>query len=345
MADTSVAVHLVARPLGTPTGDEFVFVAEPVPEPSPGTALVENVYLSVDPYMRELMDEGWELHSPLEGRAIGRVIASRDSRLLVGDLVFHRKAWRTHAVVSPAEARVLPVTEGVPISAYLGILGGTGLTAYVALSQIARLRAGESVFISGAAGGVGTAAGQIARIMGAKRIVGSTGSAAKAKHLTEELGFDAAFDYHQRPVAELLAQAAPDGVDVCVENVGGEHLEAAIGAVRDHGRIVWVGAISQYNSAQRPPAAPRNLYEVVGKSIRLEGFLVREYGHLQGELEALLIPHIQSGRLVADQTVVTGFNQVVEAFLGMLHGRNIGKMIVQVADQKDVVSPLSTDMP
>ncbi|MEU4231013.1 zinc-binding dehydrogenase [Nonomuraea sp. NPDC026600] len=146
------------------------------------------------------------------------------------------------------------------------------------------------MFISGAAGGVGTAAGQIARILGAKRIIGSTGSAAKAKHLTEELGFDAAFDHHQRPVAELLAQVAPDGVDVCVENVGGEHLEAAIGAVRDH-------------------------------------------GHLQGELEALLVPHIQSGHLVADQMVVTGFDQVVEAFLGLLHGRNTGKMLVQVADQ------------
>ncbi|MEQ4725338.1 NADP-dependent oxidoreductase [Nonomuraea sp. B19D2] len=235
-------------------------------------------------------------------------------------------------MVGPDEARVLPRADGVPASAFLSLLGGTGLSAYVALTRVAKLQPGESLFISGAAGGVGTAAGQLARILGAERVIGSTGSAAKVKHLTENLGFDAAFDYHEGHVAELLARTAPEGVDVCLENVGGEHLEAAISGVRAHGRIVWCGAVSTYNDLGRPPAAPRNLYDVVGKSIRLEGFLVREYGHLQAELEALLIPHIQSGRVKVDQTVVAGFDRVVDAFIGMLGGRNTGKMIVQLAE-------------
>ncbi|GHF15438.1 NADP-dependent oxidoreductase [Streptomyces morookaense] len=326
------AVHQVAEPEGMPAAEHFAFVTGELPAPTAGTALVENLYLSVDPYMRECMNGVWALDSPLEGRSIGRVIASEDPRLAVGDLVFHRQGWRTHALVTGEEARVLPRHDGVPPSAYLSILGGTGLSAYVALTRIARLEPGDSLYISAAAGGVGTAAGQLARILGAGRLIGSAGSAAKVRHLVEDLGFDAAFDYHDGPVTELLAKAAPDGVDVCLENVGGEHLEAAIDAVRSHGRIVWCGAVSTYNDPGRPPAAPRNLYDVVGKSIRLEGFLVRNYPHLQEEMEERLVPHIRSGALVPDETVADGFGRVVEAFLGMLRGENTGKMIVRLAD-------------
>ncbi|MEU5048271.1 NADP-dependent oxidoreductase [Streptomyces sp. NPDC021096] len=329
MSDRFIAVHQVKEPKGAPTADDFAFVPGEMPPAGPGTALVENLYLSVDPYMRECMNGVWGLHNPLEGRSIGRVLQSHDPRLAVGDLVFHRQGWRTHAVVTPEEARVLPQAEGVPLSAFLSVLGGTGLSAYVALTQIARFTEGESLFISAAAGGVGTAAGQLARILGAGRVIGSAGSAAKVRHLTEDLGFDAAFDYHDGPVTELLRKAAPDGVDVCLENVGGDHLEAAIDVVRPHGRIVWCGAVSTYNNPEEPPAAPRNLYDVVGKSLRLEGFLVREYPHLQEEMESVLIPHIQSGRLVPDETVVDGFGHVVDAFLGMLRGENTGKMIVR----------------
>lgn len=326
-----IAVHQIAEPQGAPTPDCFAFVEGEVPTPAAGSALVENLYLSVDPYMRECMNGIWELNAPLEGRAIGRVIASEDPRLAVGDVVFHRQGWRTHAVVTPEEVRAITQAEGVPLSAYLSVLGGTGLSAYVALTRIARFQEGQSLFVSAAAGGVGSAAGQIARILGASRVVGSAGSAAKVKHLTEDLGFDAAFDYHDGPVTELLAGAAPDGVDVCLENVGGDHLEAAIDNVREGGSIVWCGAVSTYNDPENPPAAPRNLYEVVGKSLRLEGFLVRNYPHLQTEMEERLVPHLQSGRLVADETVVDGFDHVVDAFLGMLRGENVGKMIVRVA--------------
>jgi hypothetical protein len=326
-----MAVHQVSRPKGWPATEHFAFVEDTLPQPVPGTALVENVYLSVDPYMRECMDALWDLHAPLEGRSIGRVVDSQDPHLAVGDLVFHRNGWRTHALVNAADVRVLPQVPGVPTSAYLSILGGTGLTAYVALTRIAQLQAGESVFISAAAGGVGSAAGQIARLLGADRVIGSAGSATKVKHLTEDLGFDAAFDYHQGSVSDLLAQAAPRGIDVYIDNVGGEHLEAAIRSLRSQGRVAWCGAVAQYNNTE-PPAAPRNLYDLVEKSLRLEGFLVRNYRHLQGELEEWLVPHIQSGRIVVDQTVVEGFDHVVDAFLGMLHGENIGKMIVQVSE-------------
>ncbi|WP_405616195.1 NADP-dependent oxidoreductase [Streptomyces sp. NBC_01508] len=328
-ATHATLVHQVRRPHGAPTAADFAFVQEPVPDPAPGTALVENKLLSIDPYMRENMDAVWDLNSPLEGRVVGRVVASRAPGLAEGDLVFHRQSWRTHALVTADEARVLPQRPGLDPAAYLGVLGGTGLTAYVALTRIARLQPGEDVFITSAAGGVGSAAGQLARLLGAKRVVGSTGTDDKARLLTERLGFDAAFNYRSGSMAELLAVAAPDGVDVCVDNVGGEHLAAAIDVLREHGRIAWCGAISQYDGHE-PPAAPRNLYDLVEKNLRLEGFLVRNYRDVQGELEDFLIPHLLAGRVVDQQTVTEGFDGIVTAFLGMLGGRNVGKAVVRV---------------
>ncbi|WP_406737742.1 NADP-dependent oxidoreductase [Streptomyces sp. NBC_00853] len=334
--NTAHAVHQIARPTGFPTAGDFVHAASPVPEPTPGTALVENLLLSVDPYHRGMMDGGeggFELNTPLEGRSVGRVLASRDPGLHEGDLVFHRAGWRTHALVTLGTdgTRKLRGHDGVPLEAYLSILGGTGLTAYAALTRTATLREGEDLFVSAAAGGVGTATGHIARLLGARRIIGSAGSAAKVRHLTDALRFDAAFDYHDGPVGEQLAQAAPDGIDVYVDNVGGDHLEGAIDALREYGRIAWVGAISMYNG-DRSPAAPRDLFEVVHKSLRLEGVLVRNHTNLQDELEDFLVPHLRSGRIGTDTTVVQGFDRTVEAFLGMLRGENLGKMLVRIGD-------------
>ncbi|WP_328788585.1 MULTISPECIES: NADP-dependent oxidoreductase [unclassified Streptomyces] len=334
--NTAHAVHQIARPTGFPTAGDFVHAASPVPEPTPGTALVENLLLSVDPYHRGMMDGGeggFELNTPLEGRSVGRVLASRDPGLREGDLVFHRAGWRTHALVTLGTdgTRKLRGHDGVPLEAYLSILGGTGLTAYAALTRTATLREGEDLFVSAAAGGVGTATGHIARLLGARRIIGSAGSAAKVRHLTDALGFDAAFDYHDGPIGEQLAQAAPDGIDVYVDNVGGDHLEGAIDALREYGRIAWVGAISMYNG-DRSPAAPRNLFEVVHKSLRLEGVLVRNHTNLQDELEDFLVPHLRSGRIGTDTTVVQGFDRTVEAFLGMLRGENLGKMLVRIGN-------------
>ncbi|MEU1122646.1 NADP-dependent oxidoreductase [Streptomyces sp. NPDC005899] len=329
MSQTARFVQQVSRPDGRPTGAEFRFTQEPVPVPEPGTALVENVLLSVDPYMRENMDGDWELSTPLEGRSIGRVTDSRTGGLAEGDLVFHRQGWRTHAVVRPEDVRVLPQVPGVPPETYLGIFGGTGLTAYVALARIARLVPGETVYVSAAAGGVGSAAGQLARLMGAGRVVGSAGSPAKVRLLTEELGFDAAFDHRAGRLPEQLAKAAPDGIDVYVDNVGGGHLEAAIGAMREYGRIAWCGAIAQYDSAE-PPAAPRNLFDLVEKSVRLEGFLVRNHRDAQEELERFLLPALAAGTVTDRHTVTEGFDGIVDAFLGMLDGGNTGKAMVRV---------------
>ncbi|WP_030345981.1 NADP-dependent oxidoreductase [Streptomyces sp. NRRL S-1022] len=331
MNESALTVHQTARPHGYPTAGHFAFVESALPEPVAGGALVENLYWSVDPYHREMMDEvpgGFALHAPLEGRTIGRVIASRTPRLAEGEIVFHRQGWRTHAVVTPEEVRRLPRFDGVPLTAYLGVLGGTGLTAYVGLTRIARLREGEDLFVSAAAGGVGTATGRFARLLGAGRLVGSAGSAAKARHLTREVGYDAVFDYHDGPAADLLAGVAPDGIDVFVDNVGGEQLAAAVGALREFGRVVRIGTISQYNTPDAPP--PRfDHADIVEKSIRMEGFLVGNHREVQEELYEFAVPHLLSGRLALDETVVDGFAHIVDAFLAMLRGGNTGKTIVR----------------
>ncbi|MCG0064346.1 NADP-dependent oxidoreductase [Streptomyces tricolor] len=328
MTETALTVHQTARPAGFPTAAHFRFAESPVPAPAPGTALVENLYWSVDPYHRELMDGGFALDAPLEGRTLGRVTASRTPDLREGEIVFHRQGWRTHAVVRPEEVRRIPHHPGVPLSAHLGILGGTGLTAYIALTRIARLRAGEDLFVSGAAGGVGTATGRFARLLGAGRVTGSVGSPEKVRYVTEHAGYDAAFDYRSAPVAGLLAEAAPAGIDVFVDNVGGEQLGAAIGALRERGRVVRVGTISQYNTPDAPPVLFDHA-EVVEKSLRIEGFLVKHHRDAQEELYDFAVPHLRSGALVADETVLDGFERIVEAFLLMLRGGNIGKILVR----------------
>ena len=334
MTSTLTAVRQVRRPQGEPSREDFAFVTESLPRPVAGQVLVENVYLSVDPYMRELMDwGGWELGAGLEGRTLGRVVESREPALPVGTTVLHRHGWCTHALLTAADARQITEAADVPLSAFLGILGGTGLTAYVGLTRIARLQPGDDLFVSAAAGAVGSATGQIARLMGAGRIVGSTGSAAKVEHLTRRLGFDAAFDYHSGPIADLLAKAAPEGIDVYFDNVGGDHLAAAIESLRDHGRVAWCGAIAQYNNLSTPPDAPHNLFDVVGKSLRIEGFLVRNHMDAREKFEQFLIPHVQSGQILVDETVIDGFEHVVDAFLAMLRGDNTGKMLVRLTSE------------
>ncbi|MFE6164086.1 NADP-dependent oxidoreductase [Streptomyces sp. NPDC056486] len=334
MTETALTVHQTARPHGFPTPADFAFIESPLPEPTPGTALVENLYWSVDPYHREMMDGDFALNAPLEGRALGRVVESRDPALREGEMVLHWQGWRTHSVVTPAEVRAVPHFDGVPLSAHLSILGGTGLTAYVGLTRVAELREGQDVFVSAAAGGVGTATGRLAGLMGAGRLVGSAGTAAKAAYLTEHVGYDEVFDYHTGPTAELLAKAAPDGIDLYMDNVGGEHLEAAISSLREYGRIVRIGTITQYNSTGAPYTL-RNLPDIVEKSLRMEGFHLRNHFDVQEELNEFVVPHLQSGRIGLDETVVDGFGGIVDAFLGMLRGENRGKIIVRAAGAAD----------
>lgn len=344
------SVVQTGRPSGFPDPAQFAIVEHKLGVPD-GGALVENIYLSVDPYMRQLMDGGWPLNEPLrEGRAIGRVIATNSRQFREGMLVCHSEGWSTHAALAAGQegVRVLEPADGIPLTNFLSVLGGTGLTAYVGVREILRVREGETVFITASAGAVGGVAGQICRLLGAGRIIGSAGSAAKVRHVTRRLGFDAAFDYHEGPLAKLLADNAPGGIDATLDGVGGSHLEAAIESSREFGRIAWVGGISyynqypdmEYNNVPGPdnadgitpgqPPAPRNLYAVHYKSLTLRGYMVRHHVHLREQAHAWLIPHLRSRALTADEQIVDGFENTVAAFLGMLRGDNVGKTIVQI---------------
>ncbi|WP_199733310.1 NADP-dependent oxidoreductase [Micromonospora sp. BL1] len=326
-------IHLASRPEGWPTPENFRLVTTEVPTPGPGQVVVRNRFMSVDPYMRGRMNDvksyvpPFALDAPLDGGAIGEVVAGEAGGVKPGDTVLHGLGWREYALVDAKGVR--KVDPGLaPVTAYLGVLGMTGLTAYAGLLDVAAMRPGETVFVSGAAGAVGSMVGQIAKLRGAGRVIGSAGSAAKVERLTA-LGFDAAFDYHDGPVYKQLRAAAPDGVDVYFDNVGGDHLEAAIGAMNLHGRAAICGMIAQYNATE-PPAAPRNLALVIGKRLTLRGFLVGDHGHLREQFVQEVAGWLREGRLSYDETIVDGIEQAPEAFLGLLRGENLGKMLVRL---------------
>ncbi|MFE9253656.1 NADP-dependent oxidoreductase [Streptomyces sp. NPDC006879] len=329
---TGRAWHLVARPQGWPTAADFALREVPVTEPAPGRILVRNLHMSVDPYMRGRMNDvksyipPFQLDQPMDGGAVGEVIASAAEGINVGDHVLHGLGWREYAEVEAAHATKVDGSLA-PLSYYLGILGMPGLTAYAGLFETASFKEGDAVFVSGAAGAVGSLVGQFAKIKGASRVIGSAGSDEKVALLTGKYGFDAAFNYKNGPVAQQLKAAAPEGIDVYFDNVGGDHLEAAIGSLKVHGRATLCGAIAQYNDTE-PPAGPRNLALVIGKRLRLQGVLVGDHTGLQQTFVQDVAGWLRSGELQYDETVVEGIENGVAAFLGMLRGENTGKMIV-----------------
>lgn len=322
------------RPEGEAAASNFRLVSSETPPLQDGQVLVHHHFLSLDPYMRGRMNDvksyvpPFQLGQVLDGGAVGEVVSSTSDGLVPGDVVLHGLGWRDYAL-APGRAFRKVDTSLAPASSYLGVLGMPGLTAYAGLFAVADMQPGETVFVSGAAGAVGSLVGQLAKLRGGT-VIGSAGSAAKVAWLTGELGFDAAFDYHDGRVAALLAQAAPDGIDVYFDNVGGEHLEAAIGALKVHGRAVICGMISVYN-ASTPPAAPRNLALVIGKRLRLEGLLVSDHAELQPAFLAEVAPAIADGRILARETVVKGLDQAPAAFIGLLRGENTGKMVVDLS--------------
>jgi NADPH-dependent curcumin reductase CurA len=239
-----------------------------------------------------------------------------------------KNAVKVGPAVVPA-VKVDDKAHDVPLSAYLGVLGMTGLTAYAGLLRTASFKEGDIVFVSGAAGAVGSQVGQIAKLKGASRVIGSAGSDEKVKLLLDEYGFDAAFNYKNGPVSEQLRQAAPDGIDVYFDNVGGDHLEAAVGSLREGGRIAVCGMISVYNDTE-PAPGPRNLARLIQTRGRIEGFLVGDHYDLQPQFVREVGPWVASGRLKYRETIVEGIENNLEAFLGVLRGDNTGKMIVKL---------------
>ena len=332
MTTESREIQLASRPDGWPTPDNFRLVEVSLHDPGAGEVLVRNTVMSVDPYMRGRMNDTksyvppFQIDAPLDGGAVGEVVASNDPSLQVGDVVLHNAGWREHAVLPATSLRRVDISR-VPASAYLGVLGMPGLTAYVGLTRIAALQAGESVLVSGAAGAVGSIAGQLARLLGASKVVGSAGSPEKVAWLTDELGFDAAINYKEAPVRRQLAEHGP--FDVYFDNVGGEHLEAAIFHLADRGRVAVCGAIAEYNETQ-PSVGPRNMMMLVSKRLTLRGFIVSDHGDLAGEFHRRATEWVAEGRLSYRETVVDGLETAPQAFLDLMRGANTGKMLVRL---------------
>ena len=327
-------IHLASRPTGVPEESDFAIVDQPVREPAEGEVRVRNLAISVDPYMRGRMIDVESYVPPfrvgevMDGGAVGEVVDSRSSKLSAGDVVLHNYGWREYAV-APAERFQAVDTRIAQPSTYLGMLGMPGLTAYVGLFDIARFTEGDVVFVSGAAGAVGSLVGQFARQRGAGKVIGSAGSTEKVRHLTEDLGFDGALNYKEGPVAEQLRSLAPAGIDVYFDNVGGDHLEAALGAMRTYGRVAVCGMISQYNATE-PAPGPRNLMFLVTKRLTMRGFIIADHGDRQEAFRREVGAWVRDGAVQLPETVVNGIDNAPDAFIGLFRGSNIGKMVVHL---------------
>ena len=328
-------VHLIARPTGEAEVGLFEVVTVDTPTPGPGEVLVANEFISVDPYMFGRMFESpsyadyYGIGEPLAGAAVGYVVESQDPGFAVGDLVVSDLGWRQYAC-GPASAftKVDPL-PGVSNSVYLGALGTTGMTGYVGLLGAAEFKAGDVVFVSGAAGGVGTLVGQLAKLRGASLVIGSAGSDEKVEMLTSELGYDLAFNYKRTPPRKALRELLDGkGLDVYFDNVGGEHLEAALANMADHGRIALCGVISQYSDER--PTGPRNLLLAIWKNLTLRGFLVFHYEHMADQFRTEISQAILDGKFVYRETVANGIDNSPQAFIDMLQGKSEGKMVVRV---------------
>ena len=325
-------IRMASRPNGLPTAANFMLARVTLEPLTDQQVLVRNLFMSVDPYMRGRMNEGksfipqFELGKPLEGGAVGEVIESRAKEFKPGDVVTSNLGWREYFMGSPKDLH--PVSREIqPLSVYLGALGMTGMTAWAGLNLV-EVKAGDVIYISGAAGAVGHVAGQLAKLRGC-RVIGSAGSADKVKCLRDECGFDVAFNYKTSPVLEQLTREAPDGIDVYFDNVGGETLEAALAALRVHGRIIACGGISGYNE-EKPRPGPTNLFNMTTKRLTMKGLIVRDWLDRQAEFEKEVGGYFRAGKLKNKETLVEGIGQAAGAFIGLFEGKNVGKMVVKL---------------
>ena len=330
---TSSEIRLASRPKGLPTLANFSLARTELAALEDQQVLVRNLFMSVDPYMRGRMNEGksyippFAIGKPLEGRAIGEVIESRAKEFKTGDVVTSNFGWRQYFITSPKELH--PVRGDIqPLSIYLGALGMTGMTAWAGLNLV-EVKAGDVVYISGAAGAVGNVAGQLAKLRGCE-VIGSTGSMEKVMFLRKECGFDIAFDYKVAPILEQLNLEAPEGIDVYFDNVGGEALEAALSALRVHGRIIACGGISRYNE-EKPQPGPCNLFNVTTKRLTMKGLIVSDWLDRRSQFEDEVGGFFRAGKIKSRETVVDGIEHAAEAFIGLFEGQNIGKMVVKLA--------------
>jgi NADPH-dependent curcumin reductase CurA len=325
-------IRLASRPTGLPTAADFTLASAEVEPLRDRQVLVRNRFMSVDPYMRGRMNAGksyippFELGKTLDGGAVGDVIESSSREFKPGDAVISSFGWREFFIASPNQLHAVD-RDVQPLSVYLGALGMTGMTAWVGLNLV-EVKAGDVIFISGAAGAVGSVAGQLAKLRGC-RVIGSAGSMEKVLFLRETCGFDIAFNYRSAPVLEQLNEAAPDGIDVYFDNVGGETLEAALSALRAHGRIIACGGISGYNE-EKPRPGPSNLFNMITKRLTMKGMIVRDWLDRQNEFEKEVGGYFRSGKLKHGETVAQGIDNAVDAFLGLFQGQNIGKMVVKL---------------
>lgn len=334
MNDTSRVFQLARRPDGMPRPDDFKLASVPLPALKPGQVKVRNAFVSVDPYMRLSLTTLKGVHAPtdiggeLDGGAVGEVVDSTAEALPKGSFVFSPlMGWRDLYVADAAT--VAPVDPKLaPLSAYLGVLGLSGLTAYAGLEYVLQPKAGETIFVSGAAGAVGTVVCQLARRHGC-RVVGSTGDPAKETLLRERYGVDATINYKRGDLRAALKECAPDGLDMYFDNVGGSHLEAAIDSMKVFGRMALCGAVELYNS-DNYRRGPENLFAAIERGLTLTGFNIGLFAARRPEMMQALAGMLADGSLRADETVVDGLENTAKAFVDLLGGANVGKMVVRL---------------
>ena len=333
-ATKSLQIELASRPEGKPDASNFRSRTVDLSPIEDGEFLVENHWMSVDPYMRGRMKAGdsyvaaFEIDEPLEGGCVGEVVQSRHPGFSEGQFVLGQLGWRQFWKSDGEGVRIVDPNLA-PLQAYLGVLGMTGMTAWVGLNRIAKLKPSSTVFVSAASGAVGSVACQLAKAKDC-RVIGSAGKPEKIEWLKGKAGIDECFDYNQvDDLAGKLTSLAPDGIDVYFDNVGGDHLEAAIEVMNNFGVCVECGMISTYNATE-PPPAPRNLFKVIAKRIRIQGFIVRDHTDAKDDFVAEMVPLIRAGKLVWEETVTEGLGNAPEAFIGLFEGANLGKALVRI---------------
>ncbi len=321
-------IHLVKRPTGAPKPDDFSLIEKDVADAGDGEVLVQNLYMSVDPAMRPRLTAGQALDEAMLGGALGRVVQSKQDGFAQGDLVTNRLGFREYFISNGKGLTKLAPDPDLPLTVHMHALGGTGFTAYGGLLHIGQLKEGEQVFVSTAGGAVGSVAAQIAKLKGCY-VVGSTGADDKAAWLRDEVGLDAVINYKTQPIRQALEDATPKGLDVYFDNVGGDHLEAALRRMNTLGRIPVCGFISGYNSGH---SSVSNLSSIIYARVMLRGFVGTDFMHLYSDFQREMTGWLKSGQVKYQETILEGITSAPTALIGLMEGRNSGKMLVKLAD-------------